>query len=277
MRDHPNFGQQPVGFSTQGSVSDHFSSMHMREPVAKIAHLLKEATEGHIRCALSASELGLLLRISEDFNLMPVYRHIGGSGIAGILDAVRNRILDWALALEAQGVLGEGMTFSIQEKQAAASVIFNISGPVGSLVGQSGQVAIDHLESKDDHSTVSSATNSPNAVVTSASGRSSVRQRISSAIAGQVDPGLAEALKELAAIITASNELAEDQRAEIDEHLAFIAEQCRLPAVRRQPLVVIKSVLKAFGGALSFAKDALEVWSKVGPIITTALGGSGVG
>jgi hypothetical protein len=44
-----------------------------------------------------------------------------------------------------------------------------------------------------------------------------------------------------------------------------------IPAASRQPLVVVKSILKAFQGAISFAKDALEVWSRVGPTITTAL------
>src|SRR5207247_22005 len=39
------------------------------------------------------------------------------NSLVGILDAVRNTILDWTLKLEADGVLGEGMTFSQQEKK----------------------------------------------------------------------------------------------------------------------------------------------------------------
>lgn len=51
-----------------------------------------------------------------------------------ILNGVRNRVLDWALALDAAGVTGEGMSFSAQEKSAAATVSITtnnvtVSGP----------------------------------------------------------------------------------------------------------------------------------------------------
>ena len=36
----------------------------------------------------------------------------------GILEKVRSRILDWALDLEGGGIIGEGMSFTPQEKQA---------------------------------------------------------------------------------------------------------------------------------------------------------------
>lgn len=42
--------------------------------------------------------------------------------LAGCLDAIRNRVLNWALALEAAGIQGEGMTFTAQEQQQAQQV-----------------------------------------------------------------------------------------------------------------------------------------------------------
>lgn len=36
-----------------------------------------------------------------------------------ILSTVRNKILDWALLLEESGIIGEGMTFSDEEKKKA--------------------------------------------------------------------------------------------------------------------------------------------------------------
>ena len=38
-----------------------------------------------------------------------------------ILSTVRNKILDWALLLEENGIVGEGMTFTEVEKQTAQS------------------------------------------------------------------------------------------------------------------------------------------------------------
>ena len=45
--------------------------------------------------------------------------HIGSNAIAGVLDAVRNMVLDWSLKLEKEGILGEGLTFSEIEQRKA--------------------------------------------------------------------------------------------------------------------------------------------------------------
>jgi hypothetical protein len=42
--------------------------------------------------------------------------------VKGIVEKVRNRILEWALDLEGRGVLGEGMTFTQQEKQTVQQI-----------------------------------------------------------------------------------------------------------------------------------------------------------
>jgi AbiTii len=42
--------------------------------------------------------------------------------VKGIVEKVRNRILEWALDLEGRGVLGEGMTFTQQEKQTVQEI-----------------------------------------------------------------------------------------------------------------------------------------------------------
>lgn len=47
--------------------------------------------------------------------------------LIGILDVVRNTVLDWSMQLEADGILGEGMTFSAAERERATSTINNIT------------------------------------------------------------------------------------------------------------------------------------------------------
>jgi len=49
------------------------------------------------------------------------------SQIRDIPEQVKNRILDWACALESKGVTGDSQSFSDNEKQSAQTVIFNIS------------------------------------------------------------------------------------------------------------------------------------------------------
>jgi len=59
--------------------------------------------------------------------------HLNSSEIMAIPEHVKDKVLDWALALERAGVTGDGMSFSSKEKQIAHSVTFNI---IESTIGQ---------------------------------------------------------------------------------------------------------------------------------------------
>lgn len=54
--------------------------------------------------------------------------------VNGIIEKVRNRILEWALDLETRGILGEGMTFTQREKQMMQEQHIHISGVTGSQI-----------------------------------------------------------------------------------------------------------------------------------------------
>jgi hypothetical protein len=59
---------------------------------------------------------------------------VSRASIANVLGAVRNTVLNWALQLEADGVLGEGLAFSDSEVEVAAKQGYNMNnfyGPVG--------------------------------------------------------------------------------------------------------------------------------------------------
>src|SRR5688500_7216002 len=54
--------------------------------------------------------------------------------IHGLVDKVRNTVLEWALGLEEQGITGEGMSFSPEERRQAGNVTLNV-GSLGNLIG----------------------------------------------------------------------------------------------------------------------------------------------
>lgn len=60
--------------------------------------------------------------------------------VQGIVEMVRNQILDWALNLEERGIIGDGMSFTPQEKQAVQQQHYHISNVSGSQIqiGSSG-------------------------------------------------------------------------------------------------------------------------------------------
>lgn len=71
---------------------------------------------------------------------MPGFFKVSPISIIGILDTVRQKILDWTLELERVGVLGGGLTFSRNERYAAMKVTNNFHnaniGVVGNVDGQ---------------------------------------------------------------------------------------------------------------------------------------------
>ncbi len=62
---------------------------------------------------------------------MDVNLFLSESQLWGVLDAVRNLILNWTLDLEKAGVLGEGLMFTKEEKMEAATVTNNFIQNVG--------------------------------------------------------------------------------------------------------------------------------------------------
>lgn len=63
--------------------------------------------------------------------------HIGANSIHGILNCVRNAVLEWSLKLEEEGIMGDGMSFSSEEKAKAHTshsiTIENFQGVFGNV------------------------------------------------------------------------------------------------------------------------------------------------
>ena len=62
--------------------------------------------------------------------------HISQPSVHSILDAIKDTILRWSLELEQNGILGEGMTFSEQEKKSAVQLNLEINSLVSANMNQ---------------------------------------------------------------------------------------------------------------------------------------------
>ncbi|MCG8985256.1 hypothetical protein MI467_00190 [Delftia acidovorans] len=63
---------------------------------------------------------------------LPIALHISPSAVTSIFDKVRNRILEWSLELEAQGITGDNYSFTEPEKMAAQNS-YNIVNNIGAM------------------------------------------------------------------------------------------------------------------------------------------------
>ncbi|PKH02240.1 hypothetical protein CXF72_12645 [Psychromonas sp. MB-3u-54] len=76
--------------------------------------------------------------------LMAPLLQVGGNQVQGVLDSLINEIINWALELEQKGMIGGGLTFLNNEKQAAESVVYTITNNIGSMQNYQLQQASDN-------------------------------------------------------------------------------------------------------------------------------------
>lgn len=108
------------------------SQAYTGQSIAEIEDLLKQDLKGVLQKPLPAEIISAINRRNR-VPLGEMSVHISRSDIAGILDRVRTMVLDWALELEKSGVLGEGFSFTKEEKERAVTNynIQNFNGVIG--------------------------------------------------------------------------------------------------------------------------------------------------
>lgn len=159
---NPYRGWIPIIFDDD-KLNQILASCSIRQSVASLEALLQKNEAGHVEFPIPPGIIVEINRMSEwgvQFGNMTV--HLSTSQIHGLLDVVRNLVLEWALKLERAGISGEGMSFNKDERARAhaASTTINI-GSIGSMVGNLGSqnksgaisvsdIAVDHVKTLTD-------------------------------------------------------------------------------------------------------------------------------
>jgi hypothetical protein len=78
------------------------------------------------------------------------------SVVVGIQEAVRNRLLDWSIELEKQGILGENVSFKEEEKAIAKNQTFNIEHLTG-FIGDVSHSKVEVYDYSSIHKTLKDA------------------------------------------------------------------------------------------------------------------------
>ena len=110
---NPYHGWQPVIFEDhkeEASLSKCFAG----QPAGELENLVKSGKDT-LQFPFR-SEIERKLMEGLDFPLQAT-RHVSCAAISGIIDAVRNMVLEWCLQLEKDGILGEGLVFSARKRK----------------------------------------------------------------------------------------------------------------------------------------------------------------
>jgi len=114
-------GWTPVRFQS-AEERDLVSMIPIRESTSEIEALVAHVSgsDKNLTFPVPACVQSLL----DDQHQVPVRAllFVSPTSLIGALDAVRNQLLRWSLQLEAQGIMGEGLTFTAQEVRAAQSI-----------------------------------------------------------------------------------------------------------------------------------------------------------
>lgn len=118
---------------------DLLAEINVTESVSSLEQLIANEGSRSVVYNFSPEQENMLMNMQHDYVKLRPTRSVGTNRIKAILGAVRTTILDWSLALEGDGILGEGLSFSASEKQAAMHNINiqNFQGILGNVDGGS--------------------------------------------------------------------------------------------------------------------------------------------
>jgi len=131
-------GLVPVVFG-DSEMEDLICRVPMTQPISEI-QALASGTSTTFHISVAAAEAAMHWKLINDGEPMELVKQGSCISLTGIVDAVRNTVLEWSLRLEEQGILGEGMRFSPEEKAIAMSnpsihIGGNFQGILGDVSG----------------------------------------------------------------------------------------------------------------------------------------------
>jgi len=132
-----HYGWQPVMFRNPDAARD-LSSRLVSSTVAQ----LEASVNGGEAYGMIPVDDDVAFQISADMDRPPTSfaLHVPINEDVRILDTIRNTVLDWALRLEADGILGENLSFTSEEKKTAEASHYTLvfHGPVTNSQVQQG-------------------------------------------------------------------------------------------------------------------------------------------
>ena len=124
----------PITFFAPPDMAERLSDFAVRQSVPELMQLAQSTTGiySHFPANIEHT-LMQMMREANGVTMRPALR-FSTVQVQGVIEKVRSRVLEWALDLEAKGVLGEGMTFTQQEKQTVQQQHYHFGDVSGSQI-----------------------------------------------------------------------------------------------------------------------------------------------
>ena len=113
--------------------------IEVNQGIGELNNLLKQEADSFMNIIIPEMRQILLEMQKDQFSQLEPRVLFARTQLMGVLTKIRTIILNWSIQLEEDGILGEGLKFSKEEKKAAMSVnhfnIQNMQGVVGNVSG----------------------------------------------------------------------------------------------------------------------------------------------
>lgn len=127
---NPYHGWQPLYFG-DADLGENLSKRKISQAVGELVAIVNGDRSGGLHVPFSQHIKNKLMSLM-DVPMEPTLL-AGDSQIHKILDAVRNVVLNWSLDLESKGIIGDDMSFSKEEKNAASQITYQITNNIGNM------------------------------------------------------------------------------------------------------------------------------------------------
>lgn len=107
------------------------STRKINQPVGELDSLVNDHKESSLQVPFNQSTKNELLKMM-NVQLEPTLI-VPQTEIVGILEAIRNEVLNWSLDLESREILGSGMSFSKEEKQVASQTTYQVTNNIQNM------------------------------------------------------------------------------------------------------------------------------------------------
>jgi hypothetical protein len=128
---NPFHGWVPV-ILQDTEMAENLSTRMINQSIPELENVIKNAKDRNIDYGTIRfpNDIERLLMSTFEVELVPQLL-VDNSQIHKIIESVRNTVLEWALKLEEDGILGEGMTFSEKEQEKASTTTYHITNNIG--------------------------------------------------------------------------------------------------------------------------------------------------
>lgn len=119
---NPYNGWNPVVLNDE-EWQDLLCVRHVNLSVSQIENLIRESKDGYFLIKYPATAADVVMKMVGQ--QMEPALHASLHQLVRMVDTIKTKVMEFALDLEERGIMGEGMTFSREDQQAAQTITYN--------------------------------------------------------------------------------------------------------------------------------------------------------